>query len=110
MKSLAMAAALALVATGCRTNLKATQEQKTNQAYVSEQRCDVFDYALATEVPTGAKNLGWVQVKDTGNDEETFAALRQKICEMGGDALSGPHWERKSGEDPVLKANAWSLP
>jgi hypothetical protein len=50
-----------------------------------------------------------VEIQDT--DEDTFIALRQRICEMGGDALSQPTWVKDPSDDkPRLTANAWSLP
>ena len=78
--------------------------------------CALGPFAVAfkdgTDVPEGAQNLGWVTVKKGETDEETFVKLREKICGMGGDALSQPAWVRQAGEyEPThLKANAWVLP
>jgi hypothetical protein len=77
----------------------------------------VQDFENATEVPSGAKNLGWVlqpQVRDADgkeDDEATYVQLRKRICEMGGDALSQPSWVQDV-EDGThkLKVNAWLLP
>jgi hypothetical protein len=49
-------------------------------------------------------------VSQAENDEETYLALRKKICEMGGNALSQPAWVKDpDDEKPQLKANAWAL-
>lgn len=79
--------------------------------YVPPGGCNVRDYPAATDVPSGAKNLGWVTVTQQGSDEETFLLLRQKICEAGGDALSQAAWVKAPTEEvPQLTANAWALP
>jgi hypothetical protein len=97
--------------TACRTTVPPTRKEKVEPAYVGEQGCNVYDFATASEVPEGAKNLGWVSVPMAENDDATFIKLREKICEMGGDALSQPAWVRDEATDrPMLKANAWSLP
>src|SRR5688572_12020466 len=83
---------------GCRTSIEGVRDQPKEGTYVPDKECSVVDYPTASEVPAGSKNLGWVQVKTTGNDDETFLLLRQKICEMGGDALSQPAWVREAGE------------
>lgn len=96
---------------GCRTRLEPYAKPEPKMVYVGEKGCDVYDFASAADIPEGAKNLGWVTVPSTGNDEETFIKLRQKICELGGNALSQPSWDRDSMEgEPHLKANAWALP
>ena len=106
--------ALVLAASaGCvsRTAISPVKPPAPAIVYVGEKRCMVYDFTSATDVPDGAKNLGWVGVKQTGTDEETYVALRTKICEMDGDALSQAAWVREPGDDtPVLKANTWSLP
>ena len=101
---------LALV--GCRTNIKPAVKPTPNYVYVGEKSCGVYDFEAATDLPNGATNLGWVSVSKAETDEETYVKLRQKICEMGGDALSQLAWVRQAGEyEPThLKANAWSLP
>lgn len=77
--------------------------------------CHVHDFPTATDVPSGAKSLGWVKIDRLENDEATFEALRKKVCELGGDAMSQLHWIRASGasvaDPPVeLEGNAWSIP
>ena len=53
----------------------------------------------------------YTAVDQAENDEETYLALRKKICEMGGNALSQPAWVKDPSEDkPRLTANAWTLP
>ncbi|MBX5481671.1 MAG: hypothetical protein IRZ16_07495 [Myxococcaceae bacterium] len=103
-----------LAAAGCtpRTRIDPLPHRTSAQAnYVAPIGCNVRDFPTATDVPAGAKNLGWVTVERTGSDEETLLALRKKICEMGGDALSQAAWVKDPGdEEPKLTANAWVLP
>jgi hypothetical protein len=99
------------VLAGCRTSIKPYVKPAPNLVYVGDKSCNVYDYQGATEVPDGAQNLGWVEVEMAATDDETFVLLRQKICELGGDALSQPAWVRSgSDESTQLKANAWVLP
>lgn len=112
MSRLAALAALALAAAGCRTQIAPLKKQDPKVVYVGDKTCNVYDFVAATDVPDGAKNLGWVSVKKAETDEETFVKLREKICELGGDALSQAAWVRDVDEyEPsTLKANAWVLP
>ncbi|MFZ5445575.1 MAG: hypothetical protein ACOZQL_36625 [Myxococcota bacterium] len=106
---------LALAA--CRTEIKPLVKDapaKLKPRYV-EGECRVLDFPTATDVPAGAKNLGWVKVPHGGTDEETFEALRKAVCARGGDAMSQMHWLRAAGasiaDHPVeLEGNAWVLP
>jgi len=97
---------------GCRTTIKPSVKPTPKFVYVGEKSCGVYDFAAATDVPEGARNLGWVTVKKAETDEDTYVKLREKICEMGGDALSQLAWVSQAGEyEPsFLKANVWSLP
>ncbi len=110
MRRLLLAAALA--AAGCATsNIRPVITPKAEPVYIGDKSCMVQDFAGATDVPEGSRNLGWVSVASTGDDEGTYVALRKKICELGGDALSQPAWVKGLSDDaPELKANAWSLP
>jgi hypothetical protein len=114
MMRVARWAALVAVVFGfsaCRTAVAPVKKDKPTPAYVGDQSCNVYDFPTASDVPDGSHNLGWVSVPIAESDEETFIKLRQKICEMGGDAFSQPAWVREStDEQPSLKANAWSLP
>ncbi len=103
---------LAFLSTGCRTTLSAVKRPPPVQVYIGEKSCSVYDFASATDVPEGAKNLGWVTVARAADDDQTFLKLREKICELGGDALSQPAWVHEANEYAAntLKANAWSLP
>lgn len=86
-------------------------EEPRSEKYVAPGGCNVRDFAAATDLPQGAKNLGWVTVEEQGSDEETFLLLRKKICELGGDALSQVAWVKGPTEErPKLTANAWVLP
>ena len=103
----------ALVAlSGCRTPIKPLVKATPKVVYVGDKSCQVYDFEAATDVPEGATNLGWVTVGKAETDDDTFVKLRQKICEMGGDALSQPAWVHQAGEYEAthLKANAWALP
>jgi hypothetical protein len=106
--------AVVLLVCACRTEIvpvvRTTEAPKTYAR--PEAGCDVRDFNGATDVPAGAKNLGWVQVKRAKTDEESYQRLRDKICKLGGDALSQLAWIRDPGEyEPnALKANAWVLP
>lgn len=101
-----------LLAAGCRTQVAPYQKPDPVVVYVGEKSCNVYDFPSATEVPEGAKNLGWVTVKRKETDEETFLLLRQKVCELGGDALSQMAWVHDEGdyEPSLLRGNAWVLP
>ena len=111
--------ALAVLAAGCvtRTDLKVEHKRPPPApVYVGDRSCMVHDYEYATDVPEGAKNLGFVTVRQVvtdgkDDDEATYIELRKKICEMGGDALSQPAWIRDMDDDRAkLKVNAWALP
>lgn len=115
MKS-ALGAALLLASLACapRTQVRPVKKAPPAQpVYLGERSCMVQDFENATDLPDAAKNLGWVEVAqpEGQSDDDTFIALRRRICEMGGDALSQAAWVRDMNDDrPKLKANAWSLP
>ena len=114
-QALIAAALLGIAACVARTEIRAARPKAPpTPVYVGDRSCMVQDFEGATDVPDGAKNLGWVTVPESGggdSDEDTFIALRKKICEMGGDALSQPAWVKDVDDDrPHLKANAWILP
>jgi hypothetical protein len=110
--TLALLGALSLFGCTQRTSISAVPRPKPQEpAYVAQGGCNVRDYTAATDVPSGARNLGWVRVEQQESDEATFVALRQKICELGGDALSQAAWVKDPGEErPYLQAHAWELP
>jgi hypothetical protein len=106
-------AALALSA--CRTAVAAvTKTEEGEKTYYVDKECTVRDYAAATDVPDGAKNLGLVRVPKEATDEETYLKLREAICAKGGDGLSQLRWVlelgKYNGPPTELEANAWSLP
>jgi hypothetical protein len=114
-------AALALVAlaslSACRTELRplvaARQAPAATPVGPRGPRCPVRDYRSSGEVPSGATNLGWVQVPRAETEEATFERLREAVCARGGTAYSQPRWLRPAGAgvaDPPaeLEANAWS--
>ena len=112
-----LAAALLLASCAARTEIVPVLRDTTPpKVFTSPPTpaggCDVRDYSFAAELPPGSQNLGWVEVPRTESDEETAAALRTKICSLGGNALSQLAWETKPGERvaSALKANAWKLP
>jgi hypothetical protein len=103
---------LPLLALACRTSVDTRPTPPKAEVYVPRTGCDVHDYPAATDLPDGAKNLGWVQVPVQAQDEETYLMLRKAICDMGGDALSQLAWTYEPGrrQAVALKANAWLLP
>ncbi|MBE2254387.1 MAG: hypothetical protein IAE78_32970 [Myxococcus sp.] len=115
MKALLVVAAV--LACGCRTEIlpamkKADPGPKTR---LVDRGCEATDYPAGTDVPAGAKNIGWIRVDRLENDDDTFAALREAVCKAGGNAFSRTRWIRAAGasvaDPPVhLEANAWSVP
>ena len=103
---------LGLLSASCaRTFIQPTADEDEQQQARRVHSCNVRDFPSATEVPTGARPLGPVEVESQASDEDTFVALRQRVCELGGDALSQPTWVKDpNDEKPRLTANAWSLP
>lgn len=106
-----------LLFAGCRTEIQplVKGEAAGPRSRLRNAECQMRDYPGATDVPAGAKSLGWVKIDRLATDEATFEALRKKVCEMGGDAISQMHWIRASGasvaDPPVeLEGNVWSLP
>lgn len=106
-----------LLFASCRTEIQplVKGEARARLSPRGPAECHVHDFPTATDVPSGSKSLGWVKVDRLENDEVTFQALRKKVCELGGDAMSQMHWIRASGasvaDAPVeLEGNAWSMP
>jgi hypothetical protein len=105
-------ACILILAAGCaRSDIRPLPERTEQQVYVPPGGCNVRDFPSATDVPQGSQNLGWVTVDQQETDEATYLLLRQKICELGGDALSQAAWVKSPSEELArLTANAWSLP
>lgn len=108
---------VSLFIVGCRTEIQPTvrSEAVVKRTRASDGECRVIDYPTASEVPSGARSIGWVKVARKETDEKTFEALREEVCAKGGDAMSQMHWIRASGasvaDQPIeLEGNAWSLP
>ena len=106
----------AILFAGCRTEIQPVVrgEIARKQSPRGPAECHVHDFPTATEVPAGAKSLGWVKIDRLQNDEVTFETLRKKVCELGGDAISQMHWIRASGasvaDPPIeLEGNAWAM-
>lgn len=117
MKQLLVCAALAMLAAGCRTRIDPVVKKEPPKQKVRfvDGECSVHDYPMASDVPAGAKSLGWVKVRREETDDATFEKLREAICKKGGDGMSQLHWIRAPGasvaDQPVeLEANAWELP
>ncbi len=116
MKKLLVLLVLGCVA-GCRTQIDPVVKKdppKVKQRYVDGE-CGVHDFPTASDVPAGAKSLGWVKVDRLDTDDATFDALREAICKKGGDGMSQMHWLRAAGasvaDQPTeLEAHAWELP
>jgi hypothetical protein len=102
---------------GCRTEIAPMVKQGPSAPKVRlvDQGCEASDYPTGTDVPAGAKNIGWVKVERKENDDATFAALREAVCKAGGNAFSQMRWIRPAGasvaDPPIeLEANAWIVP
>jgi hypothetical protein len=109
---------LSLVFAGCRTEISPQVREDapvTKRGPRADAECSVRDYPTATDMPVGSKSLGWVKMERQATDDATFEALRKKVCEMGGDAISQMHWIRAPGasvaDPPIeLEASAWVTP
>ncbi|MFO0597661.1 MAG: hypothetical protein U0228_20310 [Myxococcaceae bacterium] len=118
MRALLSAVVLVLAASACRTEIQPLVKQEPVAKKVRNSasgECTVNDYPAATDLPTGAQNIGWVKVPRQATDDETFALLRKEVCAKGGDAMSQLHWLRAPGAsvaDPPaeLEANVWVTP
>lgn len=113
MRTIIFITAVAFLA-GCRTPIAPVKKQQQEDVYVKPGGCNVRRYIESADVPEGAQNLGWVSVEVGPTEEETFLAIDQKICALGGDALSTVTWEKSStettAERTALRAIAWKLP
>jgi hypothetical protein len=100
----------------CRTEIAPLVRVEAVKApRMIEADCRMMDYRMATDVPAGSKNLGWVSVSRQETDEATFDKLREAICLKGGSAYSQARWVRPAGasvaDPPIeLEANAWTEP
>jgi hypothetical protein len=111
VRLLGCVALLALCGGCARTFIPPASAQKAQSAAQVRNTCNVRDFDSATDLPQGARSLGPVSVQQAESDEATYVALRQKICELGGDALSQAAWVKgPEDEKPQLTANAWALP
>lgn len=106
-----------LLLAGCRTEISpiVKEEAPVSRGVMRTAECHFRDFPSATDVPAGAKSLGRVKVDRLETDEATFEALRKKVCEMGGDAVSQMQWLRAPGasvaDAPVeLEGNVWATP
>lgn len=112
-RALSVIALSSSILLSCRTVLTPTPAVSEAPVVPRDRtECDVRDYPSATDIPNGAKNIGWVQVPRAETDEQTYINLRKAICDKGGDALSQLLWVREVNvRQPVgLRANAWVLP
>lgn len=106
-----------LLLVGCRTEISPLVKQTSTAPKVRlvDQGCEATDYPTGTDVPAGAKNIGWVKVDRKETDDATFAALREAVCAAGGNAFSQMRWIRAPGasvaDPPIeLEANGWLVP
>jgi len=107
----AAVAGLVLGVSGCRTKVSSVRPPPAKPVFIGDRSCMVQDFPSAVDVPEGSKNLGWVSVPDSGDDEKTYIQLREKVCAMEGDGISQAAWVQESTDSGlVLKANAWQLP
>jgi hypothetical protein len=112
MKPLLLIGVLSLC--GCRTEIAPVVKKPDlgPRARLVDQGCEATDYPAGTDVPAGAKNIGWIQVDRLETEDLTFAALREAVCKAGGNAFSQMRWIRSAGasvaDPPIhLEANAW---
>jgi hypothetical protein len=106
----------AIALCGCRTEILPVVKPDTGpRVRLVDQVCEAIEYPAGTDVPAGAKNIGWVRVDRFENNDATFAALREAVCRAGGNAFSQMRWIRQAGASvadlPIhLEANAWAVP
>ena len=95
----------------CATSLSPVVKVKREEVYRGPKHCTVLQYPSASDVPTGAQNLGWMLFPQGESDEATYQIMFTAVCDKGGDAVSSLAWVKEPGDErPQLKANAWVLP
>ena len=102
----------ALTCLGCSATHIPVTVQRPAEA-PKQTTCSVKDYGSAVNLPSGSKDLGRVEIPRQEDDEQnTYTLLHQKVCELGGDAITGVRWEVELGlpRPRALSGNAWKLP
>jgi len=109
-KILFLNALLMVVCLGCRTHIPVTVQRTAED--VREASCSVRDHGSAATLPSGSRDLGRIEVPREEEEGNTYAVLQQKVCDLGGDALTGVRWEVELGmpHPRALSGNAWKLP
>ncbi|MFL5319619.1 MAG: hypothetical protein ACJ790_08165 [Myxococcaceae bacterium] len=114
MKTLLAAVALMVLASSCRTTISPIKRPKDPEVYVVSNDCTVRYYDTTEDLPEGSKSMGRITVPIAENEDETYLALRKKICDAGGNALTSLTWGKSSTETTAqrteLQADAWVLP
>jgi hypothetical protein len=103
---------LCLVCLGCdsRTHIPVYVPKPVEDT--RQATCSVRDFVSAANLPSGSKNLGKVEIPRQEEEASTYVMMHQKVCELGGDAVSGVRWEVELGmpKPRALSGNAWKLP
>jgi hypothetical protein len=99
-----------LLASGCADRTFVRPVDRGDGRPTVEVECIVVDVESANDLPARAENLGWVSVPEQPSDEETAHALHDRVCAMGGNALTRLARVQELGEAGyVLKGNAWRV-
>ncbi|MCL2011431.1 MAG: hypothetical protein FWG75_01390 [Cystobacterineae bacterium] len=111
MRGFLLFAGVGLAVLGCRTHIPVVVQQPV-QEEAKRTTCSVRDYTSAVSLPSGSRDLGKIEVPRQEEEENTYTLLQQKVCDLGGDALSGTRWEVEMGQPHprALSGNAWKLP
>jgi len=112
MKKILLLGALAcMVFLGCaRTRIPVYVQKSAEET--KEATCSVRDHGSAATLPSGAINLGRVEIPREEEEGNTYTLLHQRVCELGGNAVTGVRWEVELGmpRPRALSGNAWKLP
>jgi hypothetical protein len=101
---------LSLLACGCAGRTLVRPVDRGDNRPVVELECIVIDVESANDLPARAENLGWVSVPEQASEEETAHALHERVCGIGGNAITRLARVQELGECGfVLKGNAWRV-
>jgi len=111
-KFLLLGALLGMVFSGCgRTHIPVFVQRSAEET--KEASCSVRDHGSAATLPSGSIDLGRVEApRDEVDEHNTYGLLNRKVCELGGNAITGVRWEVELGmpKPRALSGNAWKLP
>jgi len=100
----------ALLCVGCRTQIPVVVQKPVEAP--RQTTCAVRDYGSAVNLPSGSVDLGRVEIPRQEEEQDTYTMLNQKVCTLGGNAVTGIRWEVELGlpKPRALSGNAWKLP